>query len=165
MQNAIGACTFAKATAHRVADKQGEKITKQKVGTARRAVRRIYEKSANTTDLVLGRENPANPMTKTLKGIMPAVASLCDQPDRFLEDEFARLVAWLYAQGVHGLYVCGATGDGYNMSLKERQRAAELAVKPDPRAVGQLLYRHHARVEAAVAHLPYPGPDRPDPVD
>src|SRR3990172_6329121 len=64
-----------------------------------------------------------------LKGIMPAVASPCDREDKFLEDKFARLITVLYRQGVHGLYICGATGDGYNMHLDERKRAVEIAVK------------------------------------
>ena len=68
-------------------------------------------------------------MTQGLKGIIPAVASPCDDDDVFIEDKFAELATNLYAQGVHGLYVCGATGDGYNMLSQERKRAAEIAVE------------------------------------
>ena len=67
-------------------------------------------------------------MKKNLHGIIPAITSPCDEKDTFLEDKFVTLARHLLSQGVHGLYVCGATGDGYNMRLDERKRAAELAL-------------------------------------
>ena len=68
-------------------------------------------------------------MGQELKGIIPAIASPCDEEDVFLEDKFAELATKLYEQGVHGLYVCGATGEGYNMRIEERKRATEIAVE------------------------------------
>jgi len=68
-------------------------------------------------------------MDDKLKGIMPAISSVCDENDVFLEDKFVELAKFLYEQGSHGLYVCGNTGDGFNMHLEERKRAAELAVE------------------------------------
>ena len=67
-------------------------------------------------------------MSAALKGIYPAIASPCDEHDAFLEDQFAALVKRLYASGADGLYICGATGDGYKMRLEDRKRAAEIAV-------------------------------------
>ncbi len=67
-------------------------------------------------------------MTDALQGILPALASPCDENDVFLDDKFAALAQSLYEQGVHGLYVCGATGDGYGMLLEDRKRATEIAV-------------------------------------
>ncbi len=67
-------------------------------------------------------------MKEELKGIIPAVASPCDGNDVFLEDRFADLVRHLYSQGADGMYVCGATGDCFSMSVSERKRAAEIAV-------------------------------------
>ncbi len=61
-----------------------------------------------------------------LTGIFPAVPSPCDEQDRFVEDQFAALITSLYRDGVHGLYICGATGEGYHMRLDERQRAVEI---------------------------------------
>jgi len=61
-----------------------------------------------------------------LKGIVPAITSPCDEQDRFLPDQFADLATWLYQQGVHGLYACGGTGEGYLMHLDERKLAAEI---------------------------------------
>lgn len=68
-------------------------------------------------------------MKHSLQGILPATVSPCDDNDRFLPDKFAELVVWLYTRGVHGLYVCGGTGDGYKMRLEERKKAAELATE------------------------------------
>jgi N-acetylneuraminate lyase len=68
-------------------------------------------------------------MKDKLKGIIPAIASPCTEDDVFLEDEFATLATRLYQTGVHGLYICGGTGDGYNMRLSERKRAAEIGVE------------------------------------
>lgn len=67
-------------------------------------------------------------MEQELKGIIPAIASPCDKDDVFMEDKFAKLATYLYEQGVHGLYICGGTGDGYNMLLPERKRAAEIGI-------------------------------------
>lgn len=66
-------------------------------------------------------------MSNKLFGIMPAITSPCDENDRFLEDIFASLAEHHFQQGVHGLYVCGRTGDGYNLRTDERRRAAEIA--------------------------------------
>ena len=61
-------------------------------------------------------------------GIMPAIASPCDENDIFLEDKFAELAEYLYKNEINGLYVCGGTGDGYKMTIPERKRATEIAV-------------------------------------
>ena len=66
-------------------------------------------------------------MGAKFEGILPAIASPCDEGERFLEEPFAALAERLYRAGVHGLYVCGGTGDGYRMRLDERKRAAEIA--------------------------------------
>ena len=72
-------------------------------------------------------------------GILPAVASPCNEKDVFLEEKFADLVTMLYKEGVHGLYVCGATGDGYNMMLEERKKAAEIAVEISRKYNGKVI--------------------------
>ena len=60
------------------------------------------------------------------KGILPSIASPCAEDDTFLPDEFARLATWLYEEGVHGLYACAGTGQGYLMRPEERRLAAEI---------------------------------------
>jgi len=68
-------------------------------------------------------------MKNKFSGILPAIASPCDDNGSFLEDAFISLAHSLYNEKVHGLYVCGVTGDGYNMSIDDRKRAAQLAVE------------------------------------
>ena len=70
------------------------------------------------------------------KGILPAIASPCDQNDVFQEDAFVGLAEHLYRQGVHGLYVCGATGEGFRMQVEERRRAIDLAIAVSKKAGG-----------------------------
>ena len=74
-----------------------------------------------------------------LRGIIPAITSPCDENDMFLEDAFASLAGHLYQQGVHGLYVCGATGEGTNMRLQERKRATEIAVEVSKPFAGTVI--------------------------
>lgn len=62
-------------------------------------------------------------------GICPAIVSPYDRKGRFDDDAFARLASRLYVEGVHGLYVCGLTGDGYSMTVPDRKQAARCAVK------------------------------------
>jgi len=78
-------------------------------------------------------------MKSELAGIIPAIASPCDEADRFLDDKFAALAEHLYRQGVHGLYVCGATGDGVSMRAEERRRAAEIAAENGRRFEGRTV--------------------------
>ena len=78
-------------------------------------------------------------MELELKGILPAIASPCDERDVFIENEFAELVETLYGQGVHGLYVCGATGEGYHMLAAERKRAVEIAIEISRKYGGKVV--------------------------
>ena len=68
-------------------------------------------------------------MKTKFKGILPAVASPCDEKGVFLEDTFASLVETLAKTGVEGFYVCGGTGDGINMKTSERKAAVEIAIE------------------------------------
>lgn len=68
---------------------------------------------------------PANP----LRGILPAVVSPHDGNDNFCPRSFARHIEFLYAQGVHGVYICGGTGEGFAMRLEERKTAMEIAAE------------------------------------
>jgi dihydrodipicolinate synthase/N-acetylneuraminate lyase len=78
-------------------------------------------------------------MKSSLKGILPAIISPCNEKDVFLEDTFSKLAISLYREGVNGLYVCGATGDCFNMRLEERKRAAELAVAVSKKCGGSVI--------------------------
>jgi len=74
-----------------------------------------------------------------LDGIYPAIASPCDGRGAFMEDHFVELAQRLYAGSVHGLYVCGSTGDCYNMTADERRRATERAVEVSRAAGGKVI--------------------------
>ncbi len=63
------------------------------------------------------------------QGIIPAIASPCNEKDRFHAAAFESLARHLYAQGVDGLYVCGATGDALNLHPDERRHILELAIE------------------------------------
>ena len=66
------------------------------------------------------------PTPPKFHGICPAIVSPCGIDDRLDEAALARQVGALYADGVHGLYLCGLTGEGYLMTVEERRRAAEI---------------------------------------
>lgn len=61
-------------------------------------------------------------------GIFTPVVSPCDGNDNFLADKFAENIERLFKAGINGLYVCGGTGDAFNMRVSERKLAAEIAV-------------------------------------
>jgi N-acetylneuraminate lyase len=63
------------------------------------------------------------------KGIYPAIVSPHREDGAFDTDAFERLIDRFYEAGVHGLYVCGNTGEGYVMSAENRRLAAETAVR------------------------------------
>ena len=62
-------------------------------------------------------------------GVYTPVISPCDNEDRFLEKVFADNIERLFKSGVNGLYVCGGTGDTFNLRVSERKLAAEIAAK------------------------------------
>ena len=63
------------------------------------------------------------------RGIIPAMVTPFN-PDGSLDEEGLReLASWLVGQGIHGLVVCGTTGEFVNMTPEERKRAFELVVE------------------------------------
>jgi N-acetylneuraminate lyase len=58
----------------------------------------------------------------------------------FQPDIFARLLERVYTGGVHGVYVCGQTGEGMLQSVEQRERVLEAAVKYSP--AGKLVIIH-----------------------
>lgn len=105
---------------------------------------------------------------KHLEGIIPAIVTPVDENERFSPAAFERLIAHLYSAGVHGLYVCGQTGEGLQLSLEERREAAEVAIRSSPRGKAVIVHvgapaakdafalaRHASRIGAsAVSSLP-----------
>lgn len=119
--------------------------------------------------------SPAGLTPQRLRGVLPAIISPHDGDDHFAPVPFERHLDFLYRQGVHGVYVCGATGEGYSMRLEERKLAVEIAAKRSPKDsiviahVGAQstrdaaeLAEHAARYGAsAVASIPPLGKSQP----
>ena len=60
-----------------------------------------------------------------LRGIFPATVSTFDMDGRFDAVSMRQIVRHQIDAGVHGLYVCGGTGEGLLMNSKERQDLLE----------------------------------------
>ena len=62
-------------------------------------------------------------------GVYPALVSPKDDAGHFSEERTVALIDHLYKADVHGLYLCGNTGEGYLLSLDARKRLTEVAVE------------------------------------
>ena len=106
-----------------------------------------------------------------LYGIMPALVTPVNADRVFAQQPFEQLLDRVYAAGVHGVYVCGQTGEGLQLPCDQRQRAAECAVRNSPRGKRVIVHvgasstgeavelaRHAARAGAhAISSLPPAG--------
>ena len=82
-------------------------------------------------------------------GIIPAVVTPLDASERFHAGAFENLVKRLYAAEVHGLYVCGQTGEGLQQSTEQRKQVAEASVALSPRGKTAIIHvGAHATSEA-----------------
>lgn len=84
-----------------------------------------------------------------LTGILPAIVTPLSADGVFLPAAFERLIGGLYAAGVHGLYVCGQTGEGMQQSLAQRKAVLEAAVQFSP--PGKLVVVHVGAASTADA--------------
>jgi len=66
----------------------------------------------------------------TLSGIVVATITPLSEDGRMLAEEssFSAYYGFLLQRGIHGLFVCGTTGEGMVLRPEERRRVAELAV-------------------------------------
>src|SRR5215470_3338040 len=67
-----------------------------------------------------------------LAGIVPAVVTPFDAEGKFNIRSFEQLAQRLYAAGVHGLYLCGSTGEGMLQPVTQRKQVAEVAMRNSP---------------------------------
>lgn len=65
---------------------------------------------------------PATGSTFTPKGIIPAMITPLDRDGRFNESATRKLIDFLIAGGIHGLFVVGAAGEFYGFSPEEKRR-------------------------------------------
>ena len=65
-------------------------------------------------------------------GILPAVVTTFDSTGSFTPDSFENLLTRLYSSGIHGIYVCGQTGEGLLQPPAQRKAVAACAVRVSP---------------------------------
>jgi N-acetylneuraminate lyase len=83
-------------------------------------------------------------------GIFPAVVTPFDSEGRLATASFERLIERLDGQGVHGIYVCGSTGEGLLQTVAQRKLVAEIAVKCMPAGKPVLVHVGAHRLEDAI---------------
>ena len=71
-------------------------------------------------------------MKPKAEGILPAVVTALQDGDAFNPAAFRQLLTRVYAAGVHGIYVCGQTGEGLLLPVAVRKQVAEVAVDASP---------------------------------
>lgn len=64
-----------------------------------------------------------------IRGILPALVTPMDDGGKVNEAELERLVDHLLSQQVHGLYVCGTTGEGLLLAPEERERVLDRVIR------------------------------------
>jgi N-acetylneuraminate lyase len=87
----------------------------------------------------------------SIRGILPATVTPLDESGRFVSAVFARLLERLYGAGVHGVYVCGTTGEGMLQPLAQRQAIVETAVACTPQDRHVVVHVGAASLEEALA--------------
>jgi N-acetylneuraminate lyase len=107
----------------------------------------------------------------SLRGIFPALATPIDASGLVQAAPLQALISHLYGTGVHGLYVAGQTGEGWQLDSVQRKRLAEIAVRNSPTGAQVVVHVGTMRVAdaidlachagkigaAAVSSLPPPG--------
>lgn len=71
-------------------------------------------------------------MDNNFHGVYAALLTPFDEKEKVSERRLRGLVRFLISKGLHGLYICGSTGEGINMNVDERKLVAEI-VKDEAR--------------------------------
>ncbi|HIE51288.1 MAG TPA: hypothetical protein EYP85_05980 [Armatimonadetes bacterium] len=61
-------------------------------------------------------------------GILPALFTPFDDEGEVSPQRLRQLTAFVLEQGVHGLFICGSTGEGVLLSPQEREQVAEIVL-------------------------------------
>jgi len=77
---------------------------------------------------------------KELKGIYPAIVTPFDKKGEFSPEAMRKIVRHQLAAGVHGFYVCGGTGEGMLLTVKERKAALETVMDEAGDGVGIIAH-------------------------
>ena len=86
-----------------------------------------------------------------LSGIMPALVTPVNGDGVLESRPYEQLLERVYSAGVHGVYVCGQTGEGLQLSSQQRQRAVECAVGNSPRGKQVIVHVGAPSTREAVA--------------
>lgn len=89
--------------------------------------------------------------SSNLRGILPAAVTPFDDDGRFAPDVYARLLERLYTAGVHGVYVCGSTGEGLLQSREQRQAIVDRTMACTPRDRTVVVHVGAGSLEEALA--------------
>ncbi len=65
---------------------------------------------------------------KKMRGVNPAMLTPLDKNQEVNYKAVRKLCAFLVDKGVHGLFVCGSTGEGPLLSIEERKKVAETVI-------------------------------------
>lgn len=84
------------------------------------------------------------------RGILPATITPFDDRGRFAIRVFEQLLDRLYGAGVHGVYICGTTGEGMLQSVRQRQAIAEAAVASTPHGRHVIVHVGAASLDEAL---------------
>lgn len=86
-----------------------------------------------------------------MHGILPAAVTPVDEAGRFVPAVMERLLTRLYAAGVHGVYLCGSTGEGMLQSREQRQAVVETAMACTPKDRHVVVHVGAASMDEALA--------------
>jgi N-acetylneuraminate lyase len=86
-----------------------------------------------------------------LSGIFPATVSTFDMDGKFDPSSMRRIVRHQIDAGVHGLYVCGGTGEGLLMNSKERQDLLETVLDETRGAVTVIAHVGAFQIPESIA--------------
>lgn len=86
-----------------------------------------------------------------LHGIFPALVTPVNSAGEFQAKPFEQLLNRVYRAGVHGVYVCGQTGEGFQLSLNDRRTATECAVRCSPPSAKVIVHVGTPATDDAVA--------------
>lgn len=84
-----------------------------------------------------------------MEGILPALITPIAEEGGVAVKPLEKLLERLYGAGVHGVYVCGQTGEGLLQTVEMRKTAAEAAVRCAPRGASVIVHVGAYRPEDA----------------
>lgn len=85
-----------------------------------------------------------------LKGIFPALVTPVNSAGEFQVQPYEQLLDRVYRAGVQGVYVCGQTGEGFQLSSEYRKAATECAVRCSPSDARVIVHVGTPTTESAV---------------